>query len=149
MPIPRCQDFLVFLNVALALNVCAITSLFTLRLCAVYNMAKWVTITFTILWLGGVGLLIRFVQSFRAAHIGTSGFCQELLQDSFIGPVLALLLCNDCLIFSLITYRVYRVYLETGAPTSTRFNTLCFGTSVPFLTKALLQDSQIYCVYVY
>ncbi|KAF9531345.1 hypothetical protein CPB83DRAFT_848883 [Crepidotus variabilis] len=145
-PIPRCQEFLTFLSVALVLNVSAITSLFTLRLCAVYNMHKLILILYGILWLAGIGLMARFVEAFRAVPIGESGFCLEVVNGSFLAPLLTALLFNDTLIFVLITYRVYMMYLKSGAPISRRLSLFCFGTSLPLLTKALLQDSQLYCL---
>ncbi|KAE9396292.1 hypothetical protein BT96DRAFT_116886 [Gymnopus androsaceus JB14] len=123
---------------------------FLVRVKAIFCHNRPVQWFFTFIWLlaaGGASLLIQGA---------TSGICNSLY--AYYVPVISVLVHDSC-VFGAISYRIYRMPLESSRQISThsrldiastlqtrfkkRIATL-WGKNLPSLTRALLREGQLY-----
>jgi len=141
-----CAELQRVLNGILVASVCSTTFLFYMRVCAVFCMDRYICSLFGFTWLATVAMSGTFPKTFKAERIGPTEYCLETANQQFLGPTIIVLLVNDVLIFIAVTYKVYKMFIESSATLGQRVNKLILGTSMPILWKVLLQDSQIYCL---
>lgn len=148
IPIADCSKLENVINSFLIIYVASTTGLFYLRVCAVYNMQRAVVISFGASWLAAIAMILTFSKTFSAVHIENTQFCVEQVHGRFLGPTSFVLVANDVFIYCAIAFRIYTMFLNSHTPIRQRFDILAFGTSLPALSRALMQDSQLYFLYV-
>ncbi|KDR70190.1 hypothetical protein GALMADRAFT_43546, partial [Galerina marginata CBS 339.88] len=147
-PVADCSRLADALNALLIVYVTSTTGLFYLRVCAVYNMKRIIIAFFGTTWLAAIAMILTFSKTFMATPVENTHFCGESIRGHFLGPTSFVLVTNDVLIYLAIAYRIHEMFLASDTSVRRRFNVLAFGTSLPVLSKALLQDSQSYFLVV-
>ncbi|KAF9559979.1 hypothetical protein CPC08DRAFT_637143 [Agrocybe pediades] len=147
-PVGDCAVLQQALNGLLIVAVSCTTFLFYMRVCAVFCMNRYICAVFGTTWLATVAMSGTFPKTFRAGRIDPTDYCLETADMRLLGPTVIVLLANDVMIYLAITYRVYKMFVESTSTLGQRMNHLLLGTSMPVLWKVLLQDSQIYCLII-
>ena len=128
----------------LAAFVAGTTLSFYLRVYAIYPSNVFVRVFFGVIWLAIVGMSTTFTQSFTAKHLGPTNYCIEDVKGHFLGPTAIILLINDFLTYIALTYRLYKLFIDSDSSTKQRMRLIVFGTSLPIFWKVVLLDSQLY-----
>ncbi|KAF8154764.1 hypothetical protein B0H34DRAFT_799509 [Crassisporium funariophilum] len=144
LPFDDCNQIENALLATLIVFIASTTLLFYVRVCAVYNMHKYIVGFFGLLWVATVCTAsVTDIHKFSAVHIGPTKYCMEILAGSPSASVF-MILTNDTLIFIAVTYKVYMMFLDSDATPNERVHTLFLGRSLPALAKAIMQDAQFY-----
>ncbi|KDR70188.1 hypothetical protein GALMADRAFT_41759, partial [Galerina marginata CBS 339.88] len=147
-PVENCATFQIALNVLLVVFVSCTTCFFYIRVCAIYDLNRYIIAFFGTTWLATVAMSITFAHTFTAHHIEPTTYCTERIQGYYLGPTTAILLFNDVLIYLAITWKVYHIFRDAETTMGQRLKQLVFGASLPVLSKVILQDSGLYCLMI-
>ncbi|KAF9460054.1 hypothetical protein BDZ94DRAFT_1140457, partial [Collybia nuda] len=119
--------------------------LFLLRVRAIFNRSRQITVIFFILWLAVLGGTLTAVISISGIHIGDTPYCVFSNVGAYISASAngSLVLFDTC-VFIAITWRLSTMHLMDRRDTSKGWKANLFGTYLPTFSKALLQDGQKY-----
>ena len=148
-PVGNCAVLGHVLNCLLITFASSTNLLFYIRVFAVYSTNRIVAALFGVPALASVALSINFYRAFSVVQLGQTNYCVERVRHThnLLTPVAVFFTIYDLLIYFAITWRVYRMFLEcSGKPAERKFKVLVFGNSLPLLARALLLDSQLYCL---
>ncbi|KDR70123.1 hypothetical protein GALMADRAFT_1350475 [Galerina marginata CBS 339.88] len=145
-PVNNCANFQTALNAILIVFVSCTTLLFYIRVSAVYLFNRYIVAFFGATWLSGVAMSVTFLDTFFAENIGPTPYCVLKIRGRFLGVSSIVLLVNEVLSYLAVTYRIYRLFLQSDASLKQRMKLVIFGTPLPVLSKVLLQGSQLYCL---
>ena len=141
--IDDCKLMKIILNTCLVFSRASIALLMYIRVCAVYNMNKFVVLFFGFTWLGVVAGAATPFGAVEGTYIGTTKYCTTTVKHSyiFLTPVLGFM--NDTLIFLAIMYKLGMEDIRGNriSPISTAWKPT--GHLLSF-TRVFLQDSQVY-----
>ncbi|PPR04830.1 hypothetical protein CVT24_010251 [Panaeolus cyanescens] len=117
--------------------------LFFLRVQAIYEHNKYIVGFFFISWLGVLGGCITPIFGLSGSNIGITPYCLNTRLESYVSAAGLGPLINDTLVFIATTWRlVQNAYAEEGLKGNLK--TAFLGYRLPMLSKALLQDGQVY-----
>jgi len=81
-----------------------------------------------------------------ATNIGLTNYCMITKVESYVAAAVMIPLANDTLVFLAISWRLME-YAQAEISMKTGFRILAFGHFLLPLSKALLQDGQMYYLY--
>ncbi|KAF9457500.1 hypothetical protein BDZ94DRAFT_225173 [Collybia nuda] len=116
--------------------------LFFLRVRAIFEKDRTITIVFFVLWLAVLGGSVTAIPSLSGVHIGKTKYCTFSSIGTYRSAANITLAIFDTCVFIAITWRILRDQFtyEVGDQTKSNF----FGRGLPAFSRALLQDGQKY-----
>ncbi|KAF9457601.1 hypothetical protein BDZ94DRAFT_1240666 [Collybia nuda] len=119
--------------------------LFFLRVRAIFNQNRQITVVFLILWLAVVGGSMTAVISISGTHLGDTPYCVFADVKSYLTATANISLALfDTSVFIAITWRLSTSHLTDKRDAFRGGKADFFGTYLPAFSKALLQDGQKY-----
>ncbi|KDR70439.1 hypothetical protein GALMADRAFT_103207 [Galerina marginata CBS 339.88] len=141
--VEHCQALQIAIGVSWTTSQTLTSSLFYMRVRAVYNRNKFVSAAFFVLWIAVGGTAITVPAGIRGAHIGPTKQCINTDVPLSVESSVWLSLINDSAVFIAITYRIltFNVMEETFKGRLKAF----FGRgSISHLSRSLLLGGQHY-----
>jgi hypothetical protein len=132
--------------IAIAVAVPLNSLMFTLRARAIYDRNPLFIAGLVVLWLGVAAGSIMLPFGIAGANIGITDYCITGSSKPFIAANVITPLCNDTAIFIAISWRLYKNAHVKGVGSGIR--TLVAGEKLPLFSKAVLQDGQLYYLWV-
>ena len=117
--------------------------LFFFRVRAVYNRNKYVVAFFSFMWLAVLAGGLTAIQGVVGANIGPTNYCVMYNVKPYVASAAIIPLVNDTLVFFAITWRLMG-HAHADNSIGTGLRVFAFGDYMPTLSKALLQDGQVY-----
>ncbi|KAF9255463.1 hypothetical protein L218DRAFT_1035450 [Marasmius fiardii PR-910] len=143
--ISDCQKLQITQGIFYIISTGSTSFLFLLRVVAVWNWNKWITATFTVLWLATIGVTITVPVGFGSSHIGTTQACLiTRVADYTEFSIITALMYDSAVVLS-ITYRILMNSFYEGNPSAHFKAFIGNGRSIlPKLSKHLLRSGQQY-----
>ncbi|TFK33079.1 hypothetical protein BDQ12DRAFT_572650, partial [Crucibulum laeve] len=142
-PIKHCATYQTVNNIFYVLAIPMTAFLFFLRVRAVYNRKKNVSVIFFTLWLALLGYLLSLVTATKGINIGSTDYCTYaplVTRDSGTGVFLFI---HDTLVFLAISWRLFSIsHVDNNAGKGLKVVVL--GRYLPAFSKAILHDGQVY-----
>ena len=149
VPVDNCAQLELVGLVLYVITTATTALLFYFRVCAVYNNHMFVRIFFLITWLGVVGGSITIIEGVTGTHLGPTQFCLNIVAHEYIVASAIAGLVNDTTVFAAITYKFGKANASsTRNSTSSGITKFFSGDALPAFSKAMLQNSQVYSLYV-
>ncbi|KAF8205831.1 hypothetical protein K438DRAFT_1905172 [Mycena galopus ATCC 62051] len=126
-------------GVTIAIAVPATSFLFFLRARAIYDRNPFFVGFLALSWVGVAVAAAIVPAGITGGNIGLTDYCATVATKPFIASVTIAPLINDTIIFLAISWRLYQ-----NAHVNRGFRTFLTGESLPYFSKAILQDGQLY-----
>ena len=123
------------------------SALFFLRVRAVYRNSTIITVIFGALWFMLLGLSFIFPIAADAEHIGTTKRCINTLIPRYSSTPIIFNAVFDTLVFLTISLRIMS-FTVVGNTLLARMRSFLQGHGLPVISKGLLQDGQLYYLFV-
>ncbi|KZP31040.1 hypothetical protein FIBSPDRAFT_850031 [Athelia psychrophila] len=144
-PMDGCQAVERSVGVLSVLTTAATSSLFLLRVRAVYSYSAVVTTLLGCLWVGMIGGTAYYIKSLSAQHIPTTDRCTESSTDNYLLILPTVVLgVTDTIIFVAISYRPACNSISADAGRCGWVQAFMKGDGLYSLSKALLKSGQVY-----
>ncbi|KAF7968182.1 hypothetical protein HWV62_31696 [Athelia sp. TMB] len=137
-----CQALVAVLGACTVVATMSTSTLFFLRVRAVYLQSRAITAVFGALWLITLGLTLLQVSALRAVHIAPTKRCINTTNEYLELPSIVTTV-SDTLVFLAITYRLAADAAGPGTPRA-RARAVLRGRGLYSLSKALMQTGQRY-----
>lgn len=146
-PVPNCATLKKILEVVYCVAVSSTSLLFFFRTRAVFNRDPWIIFLFACLCLAVFGACVTPIIGVFTGNIGPTSYCMTVEVKPYTAAAVVVPLINDTLIFIAITWRLHsnssaRRTINDGV------RVLVFGNYLPAFSKAMLQDGQVYYLWV-
>ena len=129
-----------------ALAISSTALLFFFRVRAIFDRNKLVVAFFALLWVMVVAGTLAVIPGVAGANIGPTNYCMLIKSEPYVATAAVIPLVNDTLVFLAISWRLMEcAHAEMSVRTGLRI--LAFGDHLLPLSKALLQDGQMYYLY--
>jgi len=148
-PVGNCSEIYAAAMWSYAIAIPSTTLLFFFRVRAVYLDNKYVIGTFAVMWLGVLATSITATQQGGATRIGPTNYCIFVIdvRSPFILASVVIPFINDTLGFCAVTWRL-TMNSQINPTFKSSFKSMAFGHYLPIFSRALLQDGQIYFLWV-
>ncbi|PPR01380.1 hypothetical protein CVT24_006218 [Panaeolus cyanescens] len=145
-PIGHCRITDIAVTVLFPLAIPSTCLLLFFQVRAIYIRNNLLVAFFGFMWVAVVGsCAATVVASTAALEIGSTGYCVMYTQTkSYSTAPAVVVLANDSLMFLAIVYKVFQCSMTSSSDVKTSVKTFLFGSSLPTLSKALLQNGQAY-----
>jgi len=130
-------------NYLYPLALASIALLFFFRVRAVFNLNKYVVAFFSFMWLAVLAGGLTPIWGVVGASIGPTNYCVLANIELYVTSGAIIPLINDTLVFLAITWKLMG-HAHVNNSICTGFRIFAFGEYMPALSKALLQDGQVY-----
>jgi len=120
--------------------------LFFFRIRAIFDRNKSVVAFFALLWVMVFAGSLLAIPGIAATNIGPTNYCMITKVESYVVAAVMIPLANDTLVFLAISWRLMECS-QAEISMKTGFRILAFGHYLLPLSKALLQDGQMYYLY--
>ncbi|KDR72366.1 hypothetical protein GALMADRAFT_229145 [Galerina marginata CBS 339.88] len=142
-PTGNCAIFEKVVDGLFPLAVSSTSFLFFLRVRAIFIHNKAVVAFFAFMWLTVLAGTLTATQGVAGGEIGTTKYCTHVKMEHYISAAAITPLVHDTLVFLAISWRLMmNSYIDISLKGGVR--TLFFGEYLPALSRALLQDGQVY-----
>ncbi|KAF9047784.1 hypothetical protein BJ165DRAFT_1610475 [Panaeolus papilionaceus] len=145
-PVGNCMTTSVAINALFPLAIPSTSLLLFFQVRAIYIRNNALVAFFGFMWIAVVGACATTVIAARSAfEIGPTKYCivYGSLKSYSSSPAIVVLV-NDTLMFMCIVYKVLQCSSASSSGLKMGVKTFLFGTSLPTLSKALLQNGQVY-----
>jgi hypothetical protein len=141
--IDHCKLSEVLLQACFIFSRASIALLMYFRVCAVYNMNKFVVLFFGFTWLGVVASASTPLAGLEGIYIGPTKYCTTMVKHNYIISISIIGLVNDTLIFLAIMYKLGMADIRRSS--TSQISTAWKPTGrLQSFTRVFLQDSQIF-----
>jgi len=130
-------------NYLYPLAIASTALLFFFRVRAVYNRNRYVVAFFSFMWLAVLAGGLTTIRGVLGVNIGPTNYCVIAKVEPYVASAAIIALVNDTLVFLAITWRLMG-HAHADNSIGTGFRIFTFGDYMPALSKALLQDGQVY-----
>nr|GAT46966.1 predicted protein [Mycena chlorophos] len=137
-PLQNCALAETLVESSFAIAVPSTCLLFFLRARAIFNRNRWLNIFFFCVWLIVAGTAALTPLAIHAVNIGPTAYCINAGVRPFVAGIGISPFVHDTIIFIAISWRLYK------NSNSGKVSSLVTGNSLPFFSKAILQDGQAY-----
>ncbi|KAF9457505.1 hypothetical protein BDZ94DRAFT_225694 [Collybia nuda] len=147
-PVENCVTLSKVVCAVYHVTISSTALLFFLRVRAIFDRNRYVTIGFFILWLGVLGGSLTAVLSLSGMHVGNTKYCAFSNFKAYRSAANITLVVFDTCVLIAITWRLSNTHLTVKSDDirlKARFNLL--GKYLPAFSRALLQDGQKYYMY--
>ncbi|KAJ3513167.1 hypothetical protein NLJ89_g3103 [Agrocybe chaxingu] len=117
--------------------------LFWFRARALYIDKKWVVAFLFLTWLMAAGGTITPMREIAHTTLGPTKYCISPEPKAYISIALWTCFANDFIVFAAITWRLMHNH-TAEATMKNNLKAMLFGHYLPSLSRALLQDGQVY-----
>ena len=146
-PVDNCARLDRSLNIVLIVFIASTTLLFYIRVSALYGFNRYIMASFGLVWLATFAMTMTFIDVFYSENIGPTHYCFPEIHPRFLGPASTILLGYEILTYLAVTYRIYQLFHRIDQNSlKKKAKLVVFGTSLPALAKALLQQNQLYAL---
>ena len=143
-PIGNCVRVERVANYLHPLALASTALLFFFRVRAVFNRNKYVVAFFSFMWLAVLAGGLTTIRGVVGVNIGLTNYCMMTnVKPYYLASAGIIPLVNDTLVFLAITWRLMG-HAHADNSIGTGFRVFAFGKYMPTLSKALLQDGQVY-----
>ncbi|KAF9041330.1 hypothetical protein BJ165DRAFT_1406291 [Panaeolus papilionaceus] len=141
-----CSRFAKVVTVGYPIAIDATSFLFLLRVRAIFNRDRFFVIFFNCLWIGVVASSLTGPFGTSGINIGTTEYCVIDRFEGYIDAAAIAPLVFDTLVFIAISRRLMidALVVDRDLRTCADVKALVLGDYLPTLSKALLQDGQVY-----
>ncbi|KAF9047785.1 hypothetical protein BJ165DRAFT_1527046 [Panaeolus papilionaceus] len=145
-PIGNCKHTVLAGTALLPLAIPSTTLLLFFQVRAIYIRNRLLILFFGLTWLAVVAACaVQIMAATTGTSIGPTKYCIQYSQAKPYSAAPAIVvLVNDTLMFLAVVYKVLQCSMDSSSNIKTGFKTFVFGTSLPTLSKALLQNGQAY-----
>ncbi|PPR04829.1 hypothetical protein CVT24_010250 [Panaeolus cyanescens] len=132
-----------FINILYTFAIPSTSLLFVLRVQAIYRENKAVIAISSALWLCVLAGCITPIFGLDGQTIGITKYCIQSKLEPYVSAAAIAPLVNDTFVFLATTWRLLQnAHGEAGLKGN--LQTLFLGRNLPLLSKAMLQDGQVY-----
>lgn len=117
--------------------------LFTLRVRAIFEGNKYITVFFGLLWILVLGASWSTTLGDTAGHKGSTRYCVNKYYAGYVASSAIAPLVNDTLVFLAISWRLMQNAL-VGYDRNFCIWSMVSGRYMPAFSQALLRDGQVY-----
>ncbi|KAH9476095.1 hypothetical protein JR316_0011665 [Psilocybe cubensis] len=142
-PVGNCARFEMALNAFNTLAIPITSILFFIRVRAIYENERYISIFFSIMWLAVFAGSLSTTFGVTGISIGPTRYCMISKMSPYVVAAGVVPLVNDTLIFFAISWRLTKNSLH-HLDFQVGFRAIVFGDYMPVFSRSLLQDGQKY-----
>lgn len=149
-PVGNCTKLAHMVDWFVIVVISSTSFLFVLRVWAIFGYNRYILSFFLLSWLSVTGATstIGIGLHGSAKNIGTTKYCMYTHAPPYISSSFIVPFIHDSLVFAAITWRLLQNIASDSLGMRKGIRMVIFGDYLPVFSRALLQDGQMYYLWV-